>query len=352
MVNLILGLVILSLLGCKNYYNILVEDQSMIAHRIPETYIAKSKDNLFKVATKFRLDPHEIANLNRISYPYNLRRGRVVYLTKKGERRYIKPNRALANKNVGRYVSRTKNIKHRPKTRNYDISASRKYKLDKIDKTEKIKQRRKYKVIAEKNRAAKEAARIEAASIRAAKKDEANKAKLLAKIKARQIKVKQDKKKKLLSLKKRTKKVKLVKTNNLAETKSVTTNGSKVKFGIKWQWPVSGQIIKSFAQSASDVKGVDIKNNTGTPIKAAADGVVVYSGSDGGAKYGKLIIINHNDICLSVYAHNNKLLVEEGEDVSKGQLISTMGSTGTSSSKLHFEVRKDGTSIDPQKVLP
>ena len=69
-------------------------------------------------------------------------------------------------------------------------------------------------------------------------------------------------------------------------------------------------------------------------------------------RYGNLIIIKHNDDFLSAYAHNDRILVDEQDNVKAGQKIATMGSTGTSSNKLHFEIRYKGKSIDPTRYLP
>jgi lipoprotein NlpD len=78
---------------------------------------------------------------------------------------------------------------------------------------------------------------------------------------------------------------------------------------------------------------------------------VVYSGA-GLRGYGKLIIIKHNNTWLSAYAHNDNLLVKEQQDVRKGQKIAEMGSTDADQVKLHFEVRRLGKPVDPQKILP
>jgi lipoprotein NlpD len=86
-------------------------------------------------------------------------------------------------------------------------------------------------------------------------------------------------------------------------------------------------------------------------VLAAASGRVVYAG-EGLRGYGKLIIIKHNNTWLSAYAHNDKLLVKEQDDVRKGQKIAEMGSTQADQVKLHFEVRRQGKPVDPAKVLP
>ncbi len=116
-----------------------------------------------------------------------------------------------------------------------------------------------------------------------------------------------------------------------------------------WQWPSRGKLISSNTVSARN--GIDIKGKAGQPVKAAAAGIVVYSGS-GLVGYGNLIIIKHNKTYLSAYAHNRRLLVEEGGKVKAGQAIAEMGKSGTNTVKLHFEIRKDGKSVDPLKYLP
>ncbi len=123
----------------------------------------------------------------------------------------------------------------------------------------------------------------------------------------------------------------------------------KVPKKIIWVWPAKGKLISS--NTASARSGIDIKGNMGQVVKAAAAGKVVYSGS-GLVGYGNLIIIKHNNSFLSAYAHNSRLLVTEGADVSSGQPIAEMGNSATNQVKLHFEIRKDGKSVDPRKYLP
>ncbi|MFO7788457.1 MAG: peptidoglycan DD-metalloendopeptidase family protein [Halospina sp.] len=98
-------------------------------------------------------------------------------------------------------------------------------------------------------------------------------------------------------------------------------------------------------------KGVDIGGDAGDPVKAAADGSVVYAGS-GLLGYGNLIIVNHSETFLSAYAHNRKILVEEGQDVGQGDTIAEMGESGADRIMLHFEVRRQGDPVDPMQYLP
>lgn len=122
-----------------------------------------------------------------------------------------------------------------------------------------------------------------------------------------------------------------------------------VKVG-RWQWPARGKIVKNYDPRRSS-KGVDIAGPAGTAIYAAASGKVVYQGS-GLRGYGQLIIIKHNSDYLSAYAHCSRILVKEGQQVRRGQKIAIIGSTGTNSVRLHFEIRRRGTPVNPLLFLP
>lgn len=120
---------------------------------------------------------------------------------------------------------------------------------------------------------------------------------------------------------------------------------------LNWRWPVKGRILSRFSANDPGQKGIDIAGHSGAAIYAAEAGYVVYSGS-GLRGYGKLIIIKHNETFLSAYAHNRGLRVREGEKVKKGEHIADMGNTGTEAVKLHFEIRRNGTPVNPFKYLP
>lgn len=119
---------------------------------------------------------------------------------------------------------------------------------------------------------------------------------------------------------------------------------------IAWRWPTSGSVKRGFADSDSK-KGLDISGKIGQPVYAAADGDVVYSGS-GLVGYGNLVIIKHDDVFLSAYGNNRRLLVKEGESVKSGQMIAEMGQTGKDGAILHFEIRQEGKPVDPIRYLP
>ena len=117
---------------------------------------------------------------------------------------------------------------------------------------------------------------------------------------------------------------------------------------LTWSWPTQGKISTGFNEINN--KGIDMAGTMGQAINAAAPGKVIYSGSDLRG-YGKLVIIKHNKTYLSVYAHNSKIVVKEGQTIAAGQKIAEMGNTDASSTQLHFEIRRLGKSVDPAKYL-
>lgn len=117
---------------------------------------------------------------------------------------------------------------------------------------------------------------------------------------------------------------------------------------ITWAWPTQGKVSAKFNEGSN--KGIDIAGTMGQAINAASIGKVIYSGSDLRG-YGKLVIIKHNKTYLSVYAHNSKIIVKEGQVVTAGQKIAEMGNSDSNAVKLHFEIRRLGKSVDPAKYL-
>ncbi|MBF1217897.1 MAG: murein hydrolase activator NlpD [Haemophilus parainfluenzae] len=137
-------------------------------------------------------------------------------------------------------------------------------------------------------------------------------------------------------------------TNNTPVNANVV---APVASNVAWQWPTQGNVIQGFSNSDGGNKGIDISGSRGQAVKAAASGRVVYAGY-ALRGYGNLIIIKHNDDFLSAYAHNDKILVSDQQEVKAGQEIAKMGSTGTNAVKLHFEIRYKGKSVDPVRYLP
>jgi lipoprotein NlpD len=118
---------------------------------------------------------------------------------------------------------------------------------------------------------------------------------------------------------------------------------------ISWQWPHQGRLVRGFQSGAS--KGLDISGNFGDAVLAAGDGDVVYSGS-GIQGSGDLIIVRHSDLYLSAYAHNSRMLVNEGSRVRAGEKIAEVGENSSGVAMLHFEIRDAGDSVDPSRFLP
>ncbi len=117
---------------------------------------------------------------------------------------------------------------------------------------------------------------------------------------------------------------------------------------VDWTWPAPGRVIETFE---SNTKGLGIAGRVGEPVVAAAGGRVIFSGN-GPPGYGQLVIVKHSEPYLSAYAHNSRILVKEGQTVTKGQKIAEIGSTDTDRPKLHFEIRRSGKPVDPIAHLP
>lgn len=139
-----------------------------------------------------------------------------------------------------------------------------------------------------------------------------------------------------------------------AKTKGDTASIAPAATGIdKFRWPARGQVITGFAKSENGKRndGIDISMPTGTPVKAAENGVVIYSG-DGLKEYGKTVLIRHDDGLVTVYAHADQLNVNRGDKVARGQVIASSGMSGVAKTpRLHFEVRKNASPVDPTQYL-
>ena len=114
-------------------------------------------------------------------------------------------------------------------------------------------------------------------------------------------------------------------------------------------WPAKGKVIAGFAQPRS--KGIDIDGKPGDPIVAAAGGRVTYTGS-GIPGLGKLVVIKHDNGFITVYAHNRDILVKEQQAVARGQKIAELGATDSDRPKLHFQIRRGASPVDPMRYLP
>lgn len=118
-----------------------------------------------------------------------------------------------------------------------------------------------------------------------------------------------------------------------------------------WRWPTQGQVIGRYSGKGGN-QGLDIGGAPGAAVRSTRDGVVVYSGNRV-AGYGNLLIVKHSEEYLSAYAYNQRMLVSEGDKVKAGQKIALLGkSPFTKKPTLHFEIRRAGKPLNPQKLLP
>jgi lipoprotein NlpD len=118
---------------------------------------------------------------------------------------------------------------------------------------------------------------------------------------------------------------------------------------IDFIWPAKGRVLAGFAEPRS--KGVDIEGKLGDPVVAAAPGRVIYVGS-GIPGLGKFIVVRHENGFNTVYAHNRENLVKIDQTLARGQKIAEIGNSDADTPKLHFQIRKLGTPLDPLKYLP
>ncbi|MCK9531161.1 MAG: peptidoglycan DD-metalloendopeptidase family protein [Gammaproteobacteria bacterium] len=135
-----------------------------------------------------------------------------------------------------------------------------------------------------------------------------------------------------------------------APTKAPVSRSPAPSGPIKWIWPTTGKTVAGFA-AGQRRKGIDVSGQLGQPVRAAADGDVVYSGN-GLIGYGNLVIVKHDDVYLSAYGHNRRLLVKEGDKVKQGATLGEMGEGPKGLPVLHFEIRKNGKPMDPLLYLP
>ncbi|MBS0849370.1 peptidoglycan DD-metalloendopeptidase family protein [Citrobacter sp. JGM124] len=117
-----------------------------------------------------------------------------------------------------------------------------------------------------------------------------------------------------------------------------------------WLWPAKGKVIEGYSYQDGGNKGIDIAGSRGQAIYASGPGTVVYAGNQLRG-YGNLVMIKHNEDYITAYAHNDTILVSNGQKIKAGQKIATMGNSGTSSVRLHFQLRYRATAIDPQRYL-
>ncbi|MES2750953.1 MAG: peptidoglycan DD-metalloendopeptidase family protein [Pseudomonadota bacterium] len=149
------------------------------------------------------------------------------------------------------------------------------------------------------------------------------------------------------------------KANVATESKDIADAQSPVKAADAtnalptFRWPVRGRVITSYGAKTNGKQndGINVAVPEGTPVKAAEDGVVAYSGNELKG-YGNLILVRHSNGYVTAYAHASELMVKRGDSIKRGQVIAKSGQTGeVGSPQLHFEIRKGSTSVDPLQFL-
>ncbi len=273
----------------------------------PDSYTVKKGDTLYSIGLEYGYDYKEIAATNNINAPYNIKVGQQLKLSPPKEETNtgdvvitpMKTDAVVATKNTANNTP--SNIPKAP-----------------VNITEPKAKREPYSLEA------------------------MNKPDVIAATKPLEIKPKTDVKTEAKTETKAELKAE-VKPDNKEEKSDAATDDQA-----EWAWPTKGKVISSFNQDGN--KGIDIAGKTGQSIHAATSGKVIYSGSDLRG-YGKLVIIKHSSTFLSVYAHNSKIVVKEGQQVSRGQKIAEMGNSDSDKTALHFEIRQQGKSVDPSKFL-
>ena len=151
-------------------------------------------------------------------------------------------------------------------------------------------------------------------------------------------------------------KVRLAQTTNVEETPATETpvKASEATGALPtFRWPVRGKVITSYGAKTNGKAndGINLAVPEGTPVKAAEDGVVAYSGNELKG-YGNLVLVRHSNGYVTAYAHASELLVKRGDTIKRGQIIAKSGQSGEAGSpQLHFEIRKGSTPVDPLQFL-
>lgn len=286
----------------------------------PDRYRVVQGDTLYSIAFRYGLDYHSLAELNKIEPPYNLAVGQILTLNLKASKspEYIVQSGdtlySIAKK-YGQSVSFLAGVNNLEPP--YNLTKGQKLKLSRDGATTDIRNPEKDNM--EVPVAGKEQVIASNNNNSSNKQNE-------------------------------TQVQKPATVPPVAQTPIIKTKTREVA-GVTWSWPTTGRVIEQFSTAEQGNKGIDIEGKRGQAILSAADGQVVYSGS-ALRGFGNLIIINHSNEYLSAYAHNETLLVKEGQKVKRGQQIAKMGNTDASSVRLHFEIRYRGQSVNPVSYLP
>ncbi|WP_406029980.1 peptidoglycan DD-metalloendopeptidase family protein [Succinivibrio sp.] len=304
-----------------------------------DTYQVKPGDTLYSIAFRYGKDYRQLAAENDIDAPYSICVGQTIFL--KGQK--AKKATPYSEKQPVAVSSLAKNKK------SYDLKQDKYYIVKSGDTAVSVSKKHGLKLseLVSLNKLKKPYSLYKGQKLKVSSSD------LLADNGKKTVPVK--KTKEVQSVVPVAGREEIVTTDAMTSASIVKTNKVEIVKGrskkvksIDWMWPCKGRVIANFSSAN---KGIDISGSRGQSVNAAAAGQVVYSGN-ALRGYGNLVIINHNNEFLSAYAHNDMLLVKEGDKVKKGQVIAKMGSTDTDSVKLHFEIRYKGNSVNPRNYLP
>ena len=319
----------------------------------PEHYQVVMGDTLYSIAFRYGLDYRSLARRNNIDPPYNIRVGQILNLNLKGDRApvyVVKKGDTLYSiaREQGQplpFLAALNNL-----SEPYTLRVGQKLQLGRrriephVPPPDRV-------IVAGSTTTARPITTTEANRVRTRAAEEKAKKEAEARARAAEEKARAAEAKAKKEAEARNRSGATAAKAGSAAATQVYSSATRKEGGITWSWPADGKVIAGFSLADHGNKGLDIAAARGSRVLSAADGEVVYAGN-ALRGYGNLVIVNHANEYLSAYAHNEELLVKEGQKVKRGQMLATMGSTDAQSVRLHFEIRYRGQSVNPTGYLP
>ena len=285
---------------------------------VSNTYTVKNGETLFDVANKFNIDPMNLAKLNGIEPPYNVRNGQVLRLPSEDES--VRQDQTPAPYAPVQMEEKKEEVK----------------KSDLDDKFEKMMNQKKK----DEDKTSSAPAAVATDSSKSAKgvdfnkqADELSSPKVVSKATGDSV------------------------AERASEFRGEEKSDALSKKGNspgKMPRPVQGKVISGFGENIDGVPndGINIKAKAGTSVKTVADGEVLYAGNKLDESFGNVVVVKHSDGMVSSYANLQDISVKQGAKLKAGQKVGTVGKTGdVSEPQLHFEIMKDNTPLNPEKYL-